>query len=229
MNDHKIAIVWGATGGIGCQCIQLLVERGWLPVIHYHGNQQKAMKLQEEMRKKGVDLMTVSADIRRENEVRHAMREIYHRYGRVDASINCASISIDHLLLLTSTEVWDSVWETNATGAFLTSRETIRKMIRQPEGGVIILLSSGIGETGRMGQAAYAASKAAVIALAKSVMEEYEYRNITVKCFVFGAVKGGMSAAYLEQLPEDSLSLNYVAYEIVNHVDNHDSGIYSIM
>lgn len=225
-NRSKISVVWGATGGIGSLCVQLLSDRGWTPVIHYYNNQSKALELQNRLKQKGIDTMIVRADIQNENEVRNAIQEIYHRYKRLDASINCAGITIDHLLLMTSIDIWNIIWQTNATGAFITSRETISKMIRQSEGGTVILISSGIGETGRVGQAAYAASKAAVIALTKSVIEEYKSRNITVKCVIFGAVNGGMSTPYLNELSDGKLSLHYVAHKIVDLVEDNNSGIY---
>lgn len=208
MTEHKIrkvAVVTGASRGIGRAVATELASKDMLVVINYHGSRERAEEVQKEIVQKGGQ-----AEIRRWNVAdfgacEQAVKEIIKTYGRIDVLVNNAGITKDGLLMGMSKEDFDSVLDVNLKGVFHMMRFVSRQMIRQ-RSGKIINIASVVGITGNAGQANYAASKAGVIGLTKTAARELASRGITVNAVAPGFIETEMTEALSEDARKKSLS-----------------------
>jgi len=186
----KIALVTGASKGIGKEIAITLAKRGAAVIVNYNSDAKGAERTAEEIRKSNGEAFIVKANVAEREEVASMFREIGKKYGRVDILVNNAGITQDRTLAKMSDEEWDKVIGVNLTGAFNVAREALKLM---PEGGRIINMSSIAAMTGNFGQTNYAATKAGLIGFTKSLAKEVGKRRITVNAVAPGFIKTEMT------------------------------------
>jgi 3-oxoacyl-[acyl-carrier protein] reductase len=186
--DRRVAVVTGATRGIGRAVALRLAQDGFDVVINYRGDQTLADELAAEVEAAGGRSLTIKADVTDANEVAALIEGTIEAFGKIDVLVNNAGITRDTLIMRMSEEDWDAVLTTNLKGAFLCSKAAIRPMMRQRSGS-IVNLSSVVGLVGNPGQANYAAAKAGLIGLTKSLAKEVGSRGITVNAVAPGFIE----------------------------------------
>lgn len=193
----KVAIVTGATRGIGKACAIKLAQSGYHVVINYNRNESLALEVLEECSKYQSSII-FKADVSSFSQAEELVNEAITHFGKIDCLVNNAGITKDTLLLKMSEEDFDKVIEVNLKGCFNMSKLTSKYMIKNRYG-KIVNISSIVGITGNAGQSNYAASKGALIAFTKSLAKELASRNINVNAVAPGFIKTGMT----EVLKED--------------------------
>lgn len=190
----RVALVTGATRGIGRAIAMALAEAG-AKVIGTATSEAGAAKISEALGERGRGIVLNVTDAQASKE---AVEAIVAEFGRIDILVNNAGITRDMLAMRLSDEAWDAVIETNLTAVFRLTRAALRPMMKQRYGR-IINMSSVVGAMGNAGQANYAAAKAGMIGMSKSVAREVASRGVTVNCVAPGFIETDMTAA----LPED--------------------------
>jgi len=194
----KVALVTGASRGLG-QAISLkLATLGIKVVINYYQSQEKAEQVMAEIEQQGGEAMLIKADVSDAVSVRQMMKTVTNRWRTIDILVNNAGINQDTLILRMPDDAWDTVLAVNLRGAFLCTKFALRSMINQGWGR-IINISSLAGLTGSAGQSNYAAAKGGLIAFSKSLARELGPRGITVNAIAPGFVETEMTGA----LPEE--------------------------
>lgn len=183
----KIAVVTGGTRGIGLAAAEAFYKRGYIVYALYSSDEESA----ENARKKMPAAAVVKCDVSDENAVEALFNEIPH----VDALINNAGISLVKLFQDTSYAEWKRLFAVNADGAFLCSRAAIKTMLKRKSGN-IINISSVWGERGAAEEAAYSATKGALIALTKSLAKEVGYSGVRVNCITPGVIDTRMNSCF---------------------------------
>jgi 3-oxoacyl-[acyl-carrier protein] reductase len=200
---NQIALVTGAGRGIG-RAIALAYAKEGADVICLSRTAENSEKVAAEVRALGRLAWPYAVDVSRSDAVDGLVRSVLAEPGRVDVLVNNAGITRDGLLMRMSDEDWDAVIDTNLKGAFLLTRGLCRSFIKQ-RSGRIINITSVIGLIGNAGQCNYAASKAALIGLSKSVARELAPRGITVNAIAPGFIETDMTAALKEEWRKDLL------------------------
>jgi 3-oxoacyl-[acyl-carrier protein] reductase len=189
----KIALVTGASRGIGAAIARLLARRGATVVLGAR-DQDRLAGVVTEIESAGGLAQAVSLDVADRASVDTVLEGIMKRHGRIDHLVNNAGITRDNLLLRMKREEWDGVLATNLTGVFYCTQAALKPMLRQ-RSGRIVNLTSVVGITGNAGQSNYAASKAGIIGFTKSVAREVASRSITVNAVAPGLIETDMTAA----------------------------------
>lgn len=197
----KIAVVTGASRGIGRAIVIRLAGEGATVVINYNGSKEKAEEVKQEIEGAGGKAAVCQCNVADFDQCQAFIQKVIDEFGRIDILVNNAGITRDGLLMKMSEEDFDQVIETNLKGAFHTIRFASRQMLRQ-KSGRIINLSSVVGVTGNAGQANYAASKAGVIGLTKSAARELASRGITVNAIAPGFIETDMTSVLSEKVKE---------------------------
>lgn len=190
----RVALVTGATRGIGRAIALALAECG-ATVIGTATSEAGAGKITEALAGKGRGIVLNVTDAQASKQ---AVEAVVAEFGRIDILVNNAGITRDMLAMRLSDEAWDAVIETNLTAVFRLTRSALRPMMKQRYGR-IINMSSVVGAMGNAGQANYAAAKAGMVGMSKSVAREVASRGVTVNCVAPGFIETDMTAA----LPED--------------------------
>lgn len=198
MLEGKIAIVTGASRGIGAGVAKKIGSLGATVVINYQGAKDKAEAVKEEIIRNGGNAITYQCDVADFEACEKFIKDIYTRFKKIDILVNNAGITRDGLLMAMSETDFDSVINTNLKGTFNCIRFASRYMMKQ-RSGKIINMSSVSGVVGNAGQANYSASKAGVIGLTKAASKELAARNINVNAIAPGFVDTDMT----EELPEN--------------------------
>ena len=193
-----MALVTGASGGIGAVIALRLAEAGAKVAVSYRTGVEAAGRVVDQICGANGEAIAVGADISQESEAKALVAQVLDQWGRIDILINNAGITKDKLLMRMTADDWDEVLNINLRGAFLCTRYTIPHMIRQRYGR-IVNTSSVVGLSGNPGQTNYAASKAGLIGFTKATAREVASRNITVNAVAPGYITTGM----VEQLPQD--------------------------
>lgn len=197
MLNGKVAVVTGASGGIGKAIALAFGKERATVAVHYNGNEAKALALKEQIEGFGGKAEIFQCDISDFDQCKEFVDAVIKRFGRIDILVNNAGITRDGLVMGMKEKDFDDVINTNLKGSFHCIRHVSRQMIRQREGR-IINISSVSGVAGNAGQANYAASKAGLIGMTKSVAKELAARNITVNAVAPGFICTEMT----EILPE---------------------------
>ena len=193
----KNALVTGGSRGIGRAVCLELARQGANVTVNYAGSAQAAEEVAAACRELGVEAFAVQADVADAAAVDAMVKEVIARFGSVDILVNNAGITKDKLALQIKEEEFDAVVDTNLKGAFLCMKACYRPMMKQRYGR-IINMSSIVGLRGNPGQANYAASKAGLIGMSKSIAKELASRNVTVNLVAPGFIDTDMTAV----LPE---------------------------
>ena len=196
--DGKIALVTGASKGIGAAIALRLAERGARVAVNYNTSEGLAEQVAASIRDAGSDALTVRADVSDLPQVTAMVERIADDWGAVDILVNNAGIIDDSLLVRMTDEAWGQVIATNLNGTFYCSRSVLRAMLRK-RWGRIVSISSVVGIRGNAGQANYSASKAGVLGFTKSLAKEVATRNITVNA----VTPGYISTDTVDVLPQN--------------------------
>ncbi|AHN20885.1 3-oxoacyl-[acyl-carrier-protein] reductase [Lysinibacillus sphaericus] len=196
--EGKVAVVTGASRGIGRAIALKLADEGAKVVVNYSGSQAKAEEVVATIQANGGEAIAVQASVSKTEEVTALMDAAVKTFGALDILVNNAGITRDNLLMRMKEEEWDDVLDTNLKGVFLCTKAVTRQMMKQ-RAGRIINISSIVGVAGNAGQANYVAAKAGVIGLTKTTAKELASRNILVNAIAPGFIETEMT----EQLPED--------------------------
>lgn len=197
MLKGKVTIITGAGRGIGKALALQFAENGAKVVVNYRSNSPQLEELLTQIHETGGEAIAVQADISTEEGAKSLISEAVKQYGRVDILINNAGIIKDNLLMKMSEADFDSVIDTNLKGTFFCMKHVATIMLKQ-KSGRIINMSSVVGITGNIGQTNYAASKAGIIGMTKTVARELASRGITVNAVAPGFIESDMT----DQLPE---------------------------
>ena len=192
----KIALVTGASRGIGRAIALRFAREGANVGINYRTSREEAEAVAESVRELGVEPKLLHADVSRPDQVQ-AMFEALDVWGGVDILVNNAGVTRDGLLMRMSEDDWDEVMNVNLRGAFLCCRAAARPMVRK-RWGRIINMASVVGLAGNPGQSNYAASKAGLIGLTRTLSRELASRNITVNAIAPGFIETDMVASLSE-------------------------------
>ena len=197
---NKVALVTGASRGIGKAIATRLSAQGALVVCAARGDNAKATA--DAIVAAGGKAEALTLDVTDDDAVGKAPGGIVDRHGRLDIVVSNAGITRDQLLMRMKRDDWDAVIATNLTATFLLAQAAIRPMLKQ-KGGRIIAISSVVGQTGNAGQTNYAASKAGLIGFAKALAREVASRGITVNVITPGMVDTDMTRAIAEKAQVD--------------------------
>lgn len=198
--EGKIALVTGGASGIGAAISTQLAMLGATVVIHYNQAERKAMTLLDKLHSAGFLGSTFQADITKSEDIKGMVDQVMGQYGHIDILINNAGITKDQLLLRMTEADFDQVVDVCLKGTWNVIRNVIPHMSKQRFGRIINIASiSGI--IGNVGQANYAAAKAGILGLTKSVAREFAKRNITCNVVAPGLIETRMT----EDLPADML------------------------
>ena len=196
--NGSVALVTGASGGIGQAVASVLARSGAKVGLHYLSRSASAAELEASINAAGGEAAIFGGDVSDPDQAASIVRGVTERWGRIDILVNNAGITRDSLMLRMSPEAWDDVLSVNLRGAFLCTKQALSPMIRQRYGRVVNM-SSVVGLSGNAGQANYAASKAGLIGFTKAVAREVASRNVTVNA----VAPGYIITAMVEQLSED--------------------------
>lgn len=205
MLEGKIAVVTGASRGIGRAIALRLASQGAVVIVNYNGSKERAKGVKAEIEAAGGNAVLYQCDVSDYGSCETFIEDVVERYHRLDILINNAGITRDGLLMKMSEDDFDKVIDTNLKGAFHTIRFASRQMIKQ-RSGRIINMASVVGVTGNAGQANYAASKAGVIGLTKAASREFASRGITVNAIAPGFIETDMTDVLSDKVKEASVA-----------------------
>ena len=192
--EGKVAIVTGASRGIGRAIAVELATQGAKVVINYNSSSQAADELVAEITAAGGAATAVQANVALLSEAEKLVKAALDTYGQVDILVNNAGTTRDTLLMTMKETQWDEVIEVNLKSVFNCCKAVARPMIRRKQGGRIINITSIIGLVGQAGQTNYAASKAGIIGFTKSLAKEVGSRGITVNAIAPGFIPTALTA-----------------------------------
>jgi 3-oxoacyl-[acyl-carrier protein] reductase len=196
----KVVLVTGGSRGIGRACAVAFAKAGAATVVvSYAGNEVAAQESAKLIQEAGARAEAVKFDVSDTAACAAAVENIVKTHGRLDVLVNNAGVAVDGLVMRVKDEDWDKQLDTNLKGAFALIRAASRPMMKQ-RGGAIINLTSIVGESGNVGQAAYSASKAGLIGLTKSVAKELASRNIRVNAVSPGFIGTDMTASIHDEM-----------------------------
>ncbi len=198
--ENKKILVTGATGGIGDSIVEKFLSlKG--SVLGTGTNSEKL----EILKKKYPQISTVQFDISEHDKIEQFIENVFSKLGGLDILINNAGITKDNLSLRMKNEEWQKVIDINLSSTFYLCKSAIKKMMKNKYGR-IVNITSIVGHTGNVGQANYSASKAAVVAMSKSLAIEYAKKNITVNCVSPGFIKTNMTEKISDEMKNTLLS-----------------------
>ena len=190
--EGKVAIITGASRGIGKGIAELFAEHGAIIAFTYASSDEKARAFEAELAAKGVKAKGYKSDAADFNAAQILVDEVVAEFGTVDILVNNAGITRDTLLMRMSEEQWDDVLRVNLKSVFNLTKAVIKPMLKARSGS-IINMTSIVGVTGNAGQANYAASKAGMIGFTKSVAQELGSRNIRCNSIAPGFIETEMT------------------------------------
>lgn len=203
INEGRVALVTGGGRGIGRAIAVRLAQEGAKVAVSYRSNDEEAEKTAAMVRDAGAECGLFKGDVASTEDVEALFSGVGEAFGGVDILVNNAGVTRDNIMLRMKEDEFDAVMQTNLKGTYLCTRAVLRGMVRA-RWGRIVNISSVVGLIGNAGQANYAASKAGIIGLTKSVAREVAPRGITVNAVAPGYVEteltGGLSDEIKEQI-----------------------------
>lgn len=191
--DGKVALVTGASRGIGRATAQALARQGAKVIVNFVSDEAKAKELVETTIAEGHQAECMRFDVADSAAVDTAVADVINRHGKLDIMVANAGIALDNLVLRAKDEDFDRMMAVNVRGAMACARAALTSMIRG-RGGRVVFVSSVIAEMGNAGQAGYAATKAALLGLTKTLAREYGARGVTVNAVAPGFIDTDMTA-----------------------------------
>lgn len=202
---NKVALITGASRGIGRAIALKMAQCGARIVINYARQESLALEVKNDIEALGGVAMIAQADVTDEDQVNAMLAKVKDTFGPVDILVNNAGITRDGLLVRMKSDDWHQVLSTNLTSAFYMSRAVSKDMMKA-KAGRIINISSVVGVTGNAGQANYSASKAGLIGLTKSMARELATKNITVNAVAPGFIETEMTDALSDKVKDQLLT-----------------------
>lgn len=203
MLENKVALVTGAGRGIGRAIAVALAKEGAEVIVNYNGSEERAKEVKQIIEENGGKASIYKCNVSDFEACEAMIKDIVKEHGSLDILVNNAGITKDGLIMKMKEEDFDSVLNVNLKGTFNTIRHSARQMLRQ-KSGKIINISSVSGILGNAGQANYAASKAGVIGLTKTMARELGSRGITVNAIAPGFVDTEMTGVLSEEIRENA-------------------------
>lgn len=203
---NRVAIVTGASRGIGKAIAIELAKRGAKVVINYNHNDQAAREVLAQIQQMGGDGILHQADVSHFDQAQQLIKKGIEHFGKLDILVNNAGITRDTLIMMMSEEDWDIVQATNLKGTFNCSKAAIRHMMRQKFGRIINITSIS-GQMGNAGQCNYSASKAGQIGFTKALAREVASRNITVNAIAAGYIETDIWENVPQEMKDSFLQL----------------------
>ena len=203
---EKVALVTGASRGIGRGIALELASKGYAVAINYSGNEEKANEVAEAVRELGQKALVVKADVSVESDVKEMVKSVINEFGSLDVLVNNAGITRDNLLMRMKEAEFDQVIDTNLKGVFLCMKTVSRQMMKQ-RSGKIINISSVVGLSGNPGQINYVAAKSGVIGMTKTAAKELASRNISVNAVAPGFIDTEMTDELSDEIKEELFKL----------------------
>jgi acetoacetyl-CoA reductase len=238
--EGRVALVTGGARGIGAAITEMLATSGAAVAAGYSRDREGAEKFRNQMREKGAKVSVHQGRVDSADDVNRVIKEVMDEHGRIDYLVNNAGITVDKTVRKMSVDDWRQVLDVNLSGAFQMTKGVLEHMIERGSGR-IVNISSVIGETGNVGQANYAASKAGLFGFTKSLALEMAQRGITVNCVAPGFIGTEMVAAIpeaalakvLEKIPQRRLGRPEEVARVVRFLLEDDSSyitgaVYSI-
>ena len=195
--EGKVALVTGATSGIGLATVRAFAREGAIVIINGR-SEEKGLEIERELKDKGYDVVFIKADVSKSSEVKAMFKRVEETLGKLHILVNNAGVPSFASLMELTEEEWDRVININLKGVFLCSKYAVPLMIKSG-GGVIINVSSVLGLVGSRGELAYCASKGGVIALTRAMALELAQYNIRVNCVCPGSVETKMFKKVIER------------------------------
>jgi len=201
----KVALVTGASRGIGRHIALQLAQRGADVAINYRSRQSEGEEVAKEIETTGVRALSFKADLSKMPEARSLVRQVQEQWGRIDILVNNAGITKDKSMKKLTDDDWNDVLDTNLGSVYATCSEVLKIMMDQKYGR-IINITSFVGQAGNFGQANYAASKGGIIAFTKTLALEMAKYNITVNAIAPGFTETEMLAQVPENIREQIIA-----------------------
>lgn len=198
----KVALITGATRGIGKQIAITLAKNGYDIAINYRTENDDLKNTKQEIEKNNVKCLAVKGDVAIFEDCEKFVEEVIKEFGKIDVLVNNAGITRDTLIMRMKKEDFESVINTNLVGTFNVTKNVISHMIKA-RFGKIINISSVVGVYGNAGQTNYAASKAGIIGFTKSLAKEVASRNILVNAVAPGFIETGMTDVLKDEIKQD--------------------------
>ena len=202
--EGKVALVTGASRGIGRAIALQLAAEGAKVAINFAGNTAKAEEVKAEIESNGGEALLVQADVSNAESVEEMVNKVTEKFGKIDILVNNAGITRDGLLMRMKDSDFDEVINTNLKGVFNCTKTVSKLMIKQ-RSGRIVNMASIVAITGNAGQTNYAAAKAGIIGFSKSAAKEFASRGITVNVVAPGFIETDMTAVLPEKVKEAML------------------------
>lgn len=215
MLSGKVALITGASRGIGREIAVTLAGYGATVIVNYNGSAQAAQEVVDTILANGGQAKAVQASVAKDEDCKRLIEDALAEFGKIDILVNNAGITKDNLMMKITEEDYDAVMDTNVKGTFMTIKHMYRAFLKQ-RGGRIINMSSVTGLSGNAGQTNYAASKAAIVGLTKSVAKELAARGVTCNAIAPGFIATEMTEKMSDAAKEAVLS--QIPMKKVGHV-----------
>nr|WP_297933347.1 3-oxoacyl-[acyl-carrier-protein] reductase [uncultured Lachnoclostridium sp.] len=204
MFEGKVALVTGASRGIGREVAIQLASKGANVIVNYAGSKEAAEQVVKEIKEAGGQASPYQCNVNDFSAVKDMIDSIVKEYGSIDIIVNNAGITKDNLLLRMSETEFDDVIDVNLKGTFNVCKHAIRYMLKKREGR-IINIASVVGITGNVGQANYCASKAGIIGITKSIAKEVAAKGVTVNAVAPGFIQTDMTNVLSDKVKQELL------------------------
>ncbi|AYC29211.1 3-oxoacyl-[acyl-carrier-protein] reductase [Paenisporosarcina cavernae] len=201
---NKVALITGASRGIGAEVAKYLAANGAKIVVNYSGSQSKAEEVVKSIQDNGGEATAFQANVHDADAVAEMVKHTIDTFGSLDILVNNAGITRDNLLIRMKEDEWDDVISVNLKGVFICTKAVSRQMMKQ-RAGKIVNISSIVGVSGNAGQANYVAAKAGVIGLTKTTAKELASRNIQVNAIAPGFITTDMTDELSAEVKEQML------------------------
>lgn len=195
---EKVAIVTGGSRGIGKAIVESLARKDIKVIANYHQSEEKAKKLQEDLKKENIFIDIFKADVSKRKEIREMVDYTINKYGKIDILVNNAGIDQEKMFQDITDEDWDNIVKVNLYSVFCTTQEAIKYMLNQKDG-CIINISSIYGINGGSCAVAYSATKAGIDGMTKALAKELGPSNIRVNSIAPGYINTDMNQRYSDE------------------------------